>query len=277
MASYHLKNGVGEPVKCAHDPCRLHGGSDFQASNMEQAKVIAAQMVADMYSNVDVEGLSSKGDERHKKMAGTAGKYHINAKGDIEKCTATVRSCPYGATGHYDTPGEAKAAMEESFAKAAGNQSTSLSKKNNEPVYETMDSLKQEMDKFPALKAKIEGDRLVVHFNTAKAFRLAKWGVVWPDENGNDENDDIRQLYSDGITYWYDDYDGSRREVTPDEAKNILETPVEDPEKETAPRFSIGPRDQSLRQTLEKAMKYDYLRTTDDYDGPRVKIVWDFL
>lgn len=68
MASYHLRNGVGEPVKCAHDPCRLHGGSDFQASNMEQAKTIAAQMVADMYSNVDVKGLSSKGDEKHKKM-----------------------------------------------------------------------------------------------------------------------------------------------------------------------------------------------------------------
>lgn len=210
-------------------------------------------------------------------MAGTAGKYHINAKGEPEVCTATVRPCPYGGTGHYDTPGEAKAAMEESFARAAGNQSTSLSKKNNGPVYETIDSLKQEMDKFPALKTKIEGDRLVVHFNTVKAFRLANWGVVWPDENGNEDDDNIRQLYSDGPSYFYDDYDGSRREVTPDEAKSILETPVEDPEKEIAPRFSVGPWDQSLRQTLEKAMKYDYLRTTDDYDGPRVKIVWDFL
>ena len=123
-------------------------------------------------------------------MAGTAGKYHINAKGEPEKCTATVRPCPYGGTGHYDTPCEAKTAMEESFAravgnqstslskKAVGNQSTSLSKKNNGPVYEAIDSLKQEMDKFPALETKIKGDMLVVHFNTAKAFRLAKWGVV---------------------------------------------------------------------------------------------------
>ena len=68
-------------------------------------------------------------------MAGTAGKYHINAKGEPEKCTATVRPCPYGGTGHYDTPGEAKTAMEkmwkEKVLEKSGGQATTLTKKNN--------------------------------------------------------------------------------------------------------------------------------------------------
>lgn len=66
-------------------------------------------------------------------MAGTAGKYHINAKGEPEVCTATVRSCPYGATGHYDTPGEAKVAMEKIWKeKVLGKDNAStLSKKTN--------------------------------------------------------------------------------------------------------------------------------------------------
>lgn len=68
MASYHLRNGVGEPIKCAHDPCRLHGGSDFQASNMKQASEIAAQIVANMYNNVDVQGMGADGDKKMKKV-----------------------------------------------------------------------------------------------------------------------------------------------------------------------------------------------------------------
>lgn len=66
-------------------------------------------------------------------MAGTAGKYHINAKGEAEKCTATKKPCPYGATGHYDTPGEAKTAMEkiwkEKVLGETGSGSPKLSKK----------------------------------------------------------------------------------------------------------------------------------------------------
>ena len=60
MPSYHLRNGVGPAVKCSHDPCKLHGDSDFQASDDAQAQVIGEKIVESMYKGVDVDGLRRK-------------------------------------------------------------------------------------------------------------------------------------------------------------------------------------------------------------------------
>lgn len=70
MPSYHLLNGVGPAVKCAHDPCKLHGGSDFQAANQEQANVVGEQLMNSMYGNVKVDGLETQKNDAisHAKM-----------------------------------------------------------------------------------------------------------------------------------------------------------------------------------------------------------------
>lgn len=60
MPSYHLRNGVGPAVKCAHDPCKLHGGADFQAANQEQADLIGEQLMNSMYGNVSANGLEAQ-------------------------------------------------------------------------------------------------------------------------------------------------------------------------------------------------------------------------
>lgn len=64
-------------------------------------------------------------------MTGTAGMYHINAKGEIRECHATVRPCRYSANGHYHSLEGAKTAMEKASAQRTGKQSTPLSKKKN--------------------------------------------------------------------------------------------------------------------------------------------------
>lgn len=64
-------------------------------------------------------------------MTGTAGMYHINAKGEIRKCHATIRPCRYSANGHYHSLEGAKTAMEKASAQRTGKQSTPLSKKKN--------------------------------------------------------------------------------------------------------------------------------------------------
>lgn len=64
-------------------------------------------------------------------MAGTAGMYHINSKGEIRKCHATVRPCRYSANGHYYSLEGAKTAMEKASARRTGKQSTPLSKRKN--------------------------------------------------------------------------------------------------------------------------------------------------
>lgn len=67
-------------------------------------------------------------------MTGTAGMYHINAKGEIRKCHATVRPCRYNANGHYHSLEGAKTAMEKSSARKTVKQPTALSKKNKGTV-----------------------------------------------------------------------------------------------------------------------------------------------
>ena len=70
-------------------------------------------------------------------MTGTAGMYHINAKGEIRKCHATVRPCRYSANGHYHSLEGAKTAMEEASSRRTGKQSTPLSKKNKVAAKDT--------------------------------------------------------------------------------------------------------------------------------------------
>ena len=50
MPSYHVSSS-GKVVKCASDPCRLHGGSDFQAKDAEQAEQIGQILVAELYQD----------------------------------------------------------------------------------------------------------------------------------------------------------------------------------------------------------------------------------
>lgn len=45
----------------------------------------------------------------------TAGKFHINANGEPEKCRATKGRCPFSSTGHYTTKEEATKAIENIY------------------------------------------------------------------------------------------------------------------------------------------------------------------
>lgn len=76
-------------------------------------------------------------------MTGTAGMYHINAKGEIRKCHATVRPCRYSANGHYHSLEGAKTAMEKSSARKTVKQPTALSKKNKGTVTAYHDDAKK--------------------------------------------------------------------------------------------------------------------------------------
>lgn len=127
----------------------------------------------------------------------------------------------------------------------------------------------------PAMRAAIVNNVLIVTIDMMKAFP-DRWGVYWPDKNGDDTSD-VRQLYSDGLTIWYDNCKGNRREVTETEAKRILETPVRDPSKETAPRLSLMARNQQTTQMLDAAMEYDYSTSTGDTTVPQIKLHWDFF
>lgn len=57
MPSYHISTS-GQVVKCASDPCRLHGGSDFYAKNLEEAQKIGETLVESLYSDA-VFGLTT--------------------------------------------------------------------------------------------------------------------------------------------------------------------------------------------------------------------------
>lgn len=139
----------------------------------------------------------------------------------------------------------------------------------------TLETLNKEFNATPAMRAAIVDNVLIVTIDMMKAFP-DRWGVYWPAENGNDSSD-VRQLYSDGLTIWYDDYNGDRREITEAEAKRILETPVRDTSKETAPRLSLMARNQQTTQMLDAAMKYDYSTSASDTTAPQVKLHWDFF
>lgn len=76
-------------------------------------------------------------------MTGTAGMYHINGKGEIRKCHATVRPCRYSANGHYHSLEGAKTEMEKVSARKTVKQPTALSKKNKGTVTAHHDDAKK--------------------------------------------------------------------------------------------------------------------------------------
>lgn len=139
----------------------------------------------------------------------------------------------------------------------------------------TLETLNKEFNTTPAMRASIVDNVLIVTIDMMKAFP-DRWGVYWTDKNGDDTSD-VRQLYSDGLTIWYDDYNGNRREITEAEAKRILETPVRDPSKETAPRLSLMTSNPETAQMLDVAIEYDYFTSAGDTTVPQVKLHWDFF
>lgn len=51
MPSYHVNKNTGKLVKCASDPCKLHGGDDIKADSLNDAEKIYEERLADQHES----------------------------------------------------------------------------------------------------------------------------------------------------------------------------------------------------------------------------------
>lgn len=63
MPSYHVNKNTGELVKCAFDPCKLHGGDDISADSLKDAEKIYEERLANQHEE-DAQGKTKTPDSK---------------------------------------------------------------------------------------------------------------------------------------------------------------------------------------------------------------------
>lgn len=63
MPSYHVNKNTGELVKCASDPCKLHGGDDISADSLKDAEKIYEERLANQHEE-DAQGKTKTPDSK---------------------------------------------------------------------------------------------------------------------------------------------------------------------------------------------------------------------
>lgn len=66
MPSYHVNKNTGKLVKCASDPCKLHGGSDINAPSKQEAEIIYEKQLEKQHED-ETKGLEKENNEKTQK------------------------------------------------------------------------------------------------------------------------------------------------------------------------------------------------------------------
>lgn len=109
MPSFHISTS-GKLVQCKSDPCKLHGGSDINASTKHEAEVIYEKQLEKQYENGKTQGLEKDNSEDSKK------KYFSKI---FEACTNLINEAKDEQT--QDRLRTRRAAMKKNFESSDGS------------------------------------------------------------------------------------------------------------------------------------------------------------